>query len=314
LFTICCEPQIGFGRTNVNITTKLKHMKKIALLAVLAFILGTSFAQDKPILVDPVWLKDHLNDPDLVLLQVNSLDMDYAKEHIAGARFLWTGWLAPNTPQGSFNAPDTKAATEILQQLGISNDSHVVLCHASNEVTPTARMFLTLENLGLRGQVSFLNGGLEAWKKAGYPTTKDIPLVKKSKFVAKPAGLLVDKDYVLKTLKGSSGVVVDARVKDVYDGAPTGYPRDGHIAGAVNIPFTDMVDANNMFKPGDQLLTYFNPVVPDKGKELVAYCFIGQTASAVYLAGRILGYEMKLYDGSMQEWSRNEALPMEKSK
>jgi thiosulfate/3-mercaptopyruvate sulfurtransferase len=287
-------------------------MKKIALLALLICMLGNSIAQDKPILVDPTWLKDHINDPGLVLLQVNSMEMDYTKEHIAGARFLWTGWLAPNTPQGSFNAPDSKTATEILQQLGISNDSHVVLSHSYNEVSPTARMFLTLENLGLRGQVSFLNGGLEAWKKAGYPTTKDIPTVKKSKFVAKQGSLLVDKDYVLKTLNGTTGVVVDARVKDVYDGAPTGFPRDGHIAGALNIPFTDMVDANNMFKPNDQLLTYFNPVVPDKGKEIVAYCFIGQTACAVYMAGRILGYDMKIYDGSMQEWSRIESLPMEK--
>jgi thiosulfate/3-mercaptopyruvate sulfurtransferase len=287
-------------------------MKKIALLASLVCMLGNSIAQDKPILVDPTWLKDHINDPGLVLLQVNSMDMDYAKEHIAGARFLWTGWLAPNTPQGAFNAPDTKAAAEILQHLGVSNDSHVVLCHSYNEVSPAARMFLTLENLGLRGQVSFLNGGLEAWKKADYPTTQDVPTVKKSKFVAKQGSLLVDKDYVLKTLKNPSGVVVDARVKDVYDGAPTGYPRDGHITGALNIPFTEMMDANNMFKPNDQLLEYFNPVVPDKGKEVVAYCFIGQTACAVYMAGRILGYDMKIYDGSMQEWSRIESLPMEK--
>jgi thiosulfate/3-mercaptopyruvate sulfurtransferase len=289
-------------------------MKKIALLALLICMLGNSIAQDRPILVDPTWLKDHINDPGLVLLQVNSMEMDYTKEHIAGARFLWTGWLAPNTPQGSFNAPDSKTATEILQQLGISNDSHVVLSHSYNEVSPTARMFLTLENLGLRGQVSFLNGGLEAWKKAGYPTTKDIPTVKKSKFVAKQGSLLVDKDYVLKTLNGTTGVVVDARVKDVYDGAPTGFPRDGHIAGALNIPFTEMCDANSMFKPNDQLAAYFTPVVPDKDKEIVAYCFIGQTACAVYMAGRILGYDMKIYDGSMQEWSRIESLPMEKNK
>src|SRR5205085_6718578 len=98
-------------------------MKKIALLALLICMLGNSIAQDKPILVDPAWLKDHINDPGLVLVQVNSMDMDYAKEHIAGARFLWTGWLAPNTPQGAFNAPDTKAATEVLQRLGISNNS-----------------------------------------------------------------------------------------------------------------------------------------------------------------------------------------------
>jgi thiosulfate/3-mercaptopyruvate sulfurtransferase len=289
-------------------------MKRNALLLLILAFAGFASAQEKPIIVTPAWLNEHLNDKGLVLVQVNSLERDYAKEHIAGARFLWTGSLAPNTPQGTFNAPSPKAAEEVLQQLGISDDSHIVLCHALNEVTPTARMFLTLEHFGLRGHVSFLNGGLEAWKKAGYPVTKDVPQVKKGNFVVKETGLLVDKDYVIKTLGGTSGVVVDARVKDIYDGAPSGYPRDGHITGALNIPFTDMVDGNNMFKASDQLTTYFNPVVPDKNKEIVTYCFIGQTASAVYLAGRILGYEMKLYDGSMQEWSRIESLPMEKKK
>jgi thiosulfate/3-mercaptopyruvate sulfurtransferase len=113
-------------------------------------------------------------------------------------------------------------------------------------------------------------------------------------------------------MKSDAGVVVDARMQRFYDGEPTGNPRDGHIAGAKNIPYTEMVDQANFFKPADQLQNYFTTVA-DKNKELVTYCFIGQTASVVYMAGRILGYNMKLYDGSMQEWSRIESLPMEKT-
>jgi thiosulfate/3-mercaptopyruvate sulfurtransferase len=58
---------------------------------------------------------------------------------------------------------------------------------------------------------------------------------------------------------------------------------------------------------------YFTPALPDKNKEAVVYCFIGQTASVVYMAGRMLGYNMKLYDGSLQEWTRIPELPMEKT-
>lgn len=280
----------------------------------MALSLNVAPAQDKPILVTPAWLNEHLSDANVVVLQVSFLEFDYAKEHIPGARFLWPGWLAPNTPKGSYNAPDPDFAAKLLQEMGVSNNSHVVLCHVTNEVSPTARMFLTLENLGLKGQVSFLNGGLEAWKKDGFKVTSEYPAIKKGKFTIKPGTLLVDKDYVLKTLGGSSGLVIDARVKEVYDGGPSGYPRDGHITGAKNIPFTEMVDANNMFKPDEQLAAYFNPVAPDKKKEIVTYCFIGQTASVVYMAGRILGYDIKLYDGSMQEWTRFPELPMERSK
>lgn len=288
-------------------------MKTLLSLSLLVSYLAG--AQDKPILVEAQWLQQNLNDPKVVILQTTGMKYDYDREHIAGARYLWPALLAPDSPYGAFNAPDTDKATELLRSFGINNDSHVILCHVRNDVSVTARMFLTLENLGLRGRVSFLNGGLEAWKKEGYPVTAEVPIVKPGKFNATPGRLLVDKNYVLNTLKSDNGTVVDARAKNFYDGDPTGNPRDGHITGAKNIPFLEMIDANNLykFKPLEQLEGYFNPVVPDKKKEIVTYCFIGQTASVVYMAGRLLGYDVKLYDGSLQEWSRLEELPMEKT-
>ena len=287
-------------------------MKKIFFLLLIVCFSPILRAEDKPILVSSQWLKEHLKDPNLVLLQVNFLKLDYDKEHIEGARYLWPGWLGPDSPEGSLNVPDLKKATEILQAFGVSDNSHIVLYHVRNEVSVTARMFLTLEHLGLMGKVSFMNGGLEAWKKEGYPLTKELPVVKKGNFKIKPAGLIVDRSYVLQTLKSGNGVVVDARMQRFYDGETTGNPRDGHITGAKNIPYTEMVDAANMFKPLDQLQPYFTPVASTE-KELVTYCFIGQTASVVYMAGRMLGYKVKLYDGSLQEWSRIDELPMEKT-
>lgn len=291
-------------------------MKHLLLFSLLLLQLGlrAQMPEQQPILVSPQWVHDHLNDPNLVVLQVNFLQLDYEKEHIAGARFLWPEWLAPNSPAGNYNVPDKKQTTALLQRLGISKNSKVVLCHVRNEVTVTARMFLTLEQLGLRGQVSFLNGGLEAWKKAKFPVTKEVPVVKKGNFKPTYGDLIVDKNYVLRALRSDSAAVVDARMKIYYDGEPTGNPRNGHITGALNIPFPDMVDSTNQFKPLDQLQGYFQPVVPDTQKEIVLYCFIGQTASVVYIAGRLLGYRPKLYDASLQEWSRREELPMELTK
>ncbi|HEY3403021.1 MAG TPA: sulfurtransferase [Ohtaekwangia sp.] len=279
-------------------------------LPLLFLCVSTVFAQEQSILISAPWLKEHLKDPDLVVLQVSFLKLDYDKEHIEGARFLWPAWLAPDTPQGSFNAPDPVALSEVLRNLGVNANSRVVICHVRNEVSPSARMFLTLEDAGLKGKVFFLNGGLEAWKKEGFPVTTVEPVVKKGNFKAKSSGLLVNKEYVLKAMGSPDQVVVDARIQRFYDGEPTGLPRDGHIPGAKNIPYTEMVDQSNMFKPADQLQTYFTPVA-GKDKELVTYCFIGQTASVVYMAGRILGYNMKLYDGSLQEWTRIAELPME---
>jgi thiosulfate/3-mercaptopyruvate sulfurtransferase len=289
-------------------------MKKIFGFFLLNFYFFTSFAQQS-VIVSPQWVNENLKDPNLVILFTGFvIKADYDKEHIVGSRFLWPDWLAFDTPEGSMYAPDAKAATKVLQDLGINKNSKIVVCHKGGDVAIAARMFMTLEHFGLNGKVSFLNGGLEAWKKAGYPVTNKPTDFKKGNFVASDNGLLVNKDYVQNALQTKSSEVIDARMKRWYDGDPTGNPRDGHIAGAKNIPYPDMLDSTNSIKTVSILEKNFTTVVPDKNKELVVYCFIGQTASVDYLVGRSLGYKMKLYDGSMQEWSRIPELPMEKTK
>jgi thiosulfate/3-mercaptopyruvate sulfurtransferase len=301
--------------TSVNSSHKICVMHRLIIILIASLFFSTQTKAKEPtVLITAEWLNDNMSNPEFVLLQVNFLRYDYEKEHIKGARLLWPNWLAADSPEGNFNPPDAKEATKVLQQLGVNKNSRVILYHTKGEVTVTARMFVTLEYLGLAGRVHYLNGGLEAWKKAGYPVTSELPVVKKGNFVASINKVLVDKDYVLTSLQSPSAVVVDARMKRFYDGEPTGNPRDGHITGSKNIPYPDLLDSTFKFKSISELNGYFQPVVSDKKTEVVTYCFIGQTASVLYMAGRLLGYNMKIYDGSMQEWSRLEYLPMEKTK
>ena len=289
-------------------------MKKLFSVSILLLSFCISKAQ-QPVLVSPQWLNDNFKDPNLVILYTGFvIRADFEKEHIEGSRFLWPEWLAFNSPEANMVSADAKTATKILQDLGINKNSKVVVCHRGGDVTIAARMFLSLEHYGLKGQVSFLNGGIEAWKKAGYPVTNKPTVFKKGNFVATDNGLLVNKDYVQNALQNNTAEIVDARLKRWYDGDPTGNPRDGHITGAKNIPFPDMVDSTNSLKSIEVLTKNFSSVIPAKEKEVVVYCFIGQTASVDYLVGRSLGYKMKLYDGSLQEWSRMPELPMEKTK
>ncbi len=302
------------GNVFVIFYYNFKFMKKIMFVAALLFVFVFAKAQ-QPVIVSPQWLNKNLNDPSLVILYTGFIvKADYDREHIEGSRFLWPEWLAFNTPEANMVSAGADKATKVLQDLGINKNSTIVICHKGADVTIAARMFLALEHFGLQGKVSFLNGGIEAWKKAGYPVNGKPAEIKKGNFVAVDNGLLVGKDYVLKSLQDKSAEVVDARAKRWYDGDPTGNPRDGHITGAKNIPYPDMIDSTNTLKSVGVLEKNFSTVVPDKQKEVVVYCFIGQTASVDYLIGRSLGYNMKLYDGSMQEWSRIPALPMEKTK
>jgi len=288
-------------------------MRKLFLVMMVIGFSITVSAQN--IIVSPQWLNDNLKDPNLVILYTGFVvKADFDKEHIEGSRFLWPEWLAFNTPEANMVSADTKTATKVLQSLGINKNSKVVICHRGADVTIASRMFMSLENYGLKGQLYFLNGGIEAWKKAGYTITNQPSTFKKGDFLATDNGLFVNKEYVKNALQTQTSEIVDARIKRFYDGDPTGNPRDGHITGAKNIPYPDMVDSTNSLKPMEVLQKNFSSVVPGKEKELVVYCFVGQTASVDYLVGRALGYKMKLYDGSMQEWSRLPELPMEKTK
>jgi thiosulfate/3-mercaptopyruvate sulfurtransferase len=289
-------------------------MQKVSFLFLLILLSSVVKAQ-QPVLVSPQWVYDHRGDPSQVILYTGFVIRDdYEKEHIEDSRFLWPEWLAFNKPEGNMFAPDTKTATRILQDLGINQDSKIVICHRGADVTIAARMFMTLEHFGLKGKVSFLNGGIEAWKRAGYPVTDKPAVFKKGNIELKEESVLVDKQYVLKALNSTDKVVVDARMKRWYDGDPTGNPRDGHISGALNIPYPDMIDSANSFKPVSILEKNFTSIVSDREKEVVLYCFIGQTACVDYIVGRNLGYHVKVYEGSMQEWSRDAKMPMEKAK
>lgn len=275
-----------------------------------------SFAQaQQPIIVSPQWLNENIKNTELVILYTGYIvKADFDREHIEGSRFLWPDWLAFDTPEENMVSANVKTATKILQSLGINKNSTIVICHKGTDISIAARMFLSLENYGLKGNVLFLNGGIEAWKKAGFPVTNKSSDYKKGNYVASDSGIMVGKDYVKIVLQAKSSEVVDARMKRWYDGDPTGNPRDGHITGAKNIPYTDMIDSTNTLKPIEVLEKNFASVVPDKQKEVVLYCFIGQTACVDYLIGRQLGYKLKLYDGSLQEWSRIPELPMEKNR
>ena len=130
-------------------------MKMVTGFCLLSFYFFTSFAQ-QPVLVSPQWLNEKLKDPNLVILYTGFIvKADYDWEYIEGTRFLWPDWLAYNTPEANMVSADAKAATKVLQNLGIDKNSTIVICHKGADVTIVSRMFLALENFGLKGNVSF---------------------------------------------------------------------------------------------------------------------------------------------------------------
>jgi thiosulfate/3-mercaptopyruvate sulfurtransferase len=263
-------------------------------------------------IVDVEWLSDQLNDPELVILHVSPLKPEYDREHIPGARFMYSGWLTISTPgEQAVFIPD-KEMKEILESLGISNSSKIVLSFMNGLLTSTCRVYIALDHLGLGDQSYILSGGVEAWKSAGKSVVKDIPVIKKGKLTLAPKGNVVySTEWIEMNLKSPNVTLIDTRSAPFYAGT-SGGPRYGHIPGALNIPMAKLYDEKNRFLPEEELKTVFQNAGIKLENELVTYCFVGNAASVVYFVARSLGYNVHLYDGSMDEWGNRFDLPLEK--
>jgi thiosulfate/3-mercaptopyruvate sulfurtransferase len=270
-------------------------------------------AQHEPLLVTVDWLGGHLSDPSLVLLQIGE-KKDYDKGHIPGAQFL--EYESISTPHGQglmLELPPVEQLVSVFERLGVSNRSHVILYFGTNWMTPTTRVYWTLDYLGLGDRTSILNGGLVAWQATHHPVSTEIKQSAKGSITPAPRKEIVaDAEWVSSHLQQAGITIIDARTHEFYNGSQSdGNPRSGHIPGAANLSYLDVVDQdNNKFKSPDALKELFRAAGLKPGNLMVSYCHIGQRATVLYFTAKMLGYDAKMYDGSWEDWSRRKDLPI----
>lgn len=291
-------------------------MRSLLMLCLCAGLLAGVAGAGEPaggILVSPSWLADQLQDPSLVVLHVANLRADYDSGHIPGARFLWPTWLAESTPEGTLEMPPVKALERALEQVGVSDDSRVVICHTLGDVSAAARVYITLDRLGMGDRARILDGGLEAWKAEGRPVTGEAPKYRRGKFTPRiNENVMVDLKYVAERYRNEGVRLLDGRPASYFNArASASVVRGGHIPGAASVPYSSLVDSTDRYLPLDTLRTRFAAAGVHPGEEIIAYCQIGRSACPVYVAARMLGFDVRFYDGSFEEWSRHPELPVE---
>ncbi|MEP6569313.1 MAG: sulfurtransferase [Acidobacteriota bacterium] len=266
--------------------------------------------------VSTTWLAAHLKDDSLVLLQVGEKD-EYTAAHIPGAQFIALADIS--TPRGEGLALELPALSQLkatFEKLGVADKSRIVIYFSRDWVTPTARVFFTLDYLGLGDRTSILDGGLPAWRAERRPVTNEVQTPTAKTFTPHPRQkLIVDAAWVSANLNKPGVMILDARAAKFYTGEEVGrMPRGGHIPGAKSIPFSSLVeDADNKFKSIETLRQLFSTAGVKKRDSVTTYCHIGQQASLLYFVARYLGYDAHLYDGSFEDWSHRPELPVEKS-
>ena len=286
----------------------------MAANALLAAPKSTSSDSAQPMIVSGDWLATHLNDPSLVILEVGEED-GYKHSHIPGAQFLDYDRISTPMEMGKslmLELPPISQLVSVFEKLGVSNHSHIVLYFRSDWVTPTTRVYWTLDYMGLASNTSILDGGYPAWRGANKPITADVKVVAPGKIAAHPRPEIVaNADWVSAHLDRPGTDIVDARASVYYTGDKgDGTPRKGHIPGATNLPYTSIVDEQDKFKTKDALEQLFRDAGIKPGDLVVSYCHIGQRATVIYFVARYLGYDARMYDGSWEDWSQRKELPV----
>lgn len=263
-------------------------------------------------LVSTAWLADRLGAPNLVLFQIGPEDA-YAAAHIPGAQYLSLRDIsAPRGSGPSLELPAPRALDDWLEAHGVSDRSRIVLYWSDEWATPTTRAYLTFYWAGLGDRTSILDGGLEAWRAEGWPVTTEVPSVVPGSVTLRPRHDVVVAAAEVDRLRTSPVVaVIDARNERFYLGQDTTIARPGHIPGATSLPFTEIFDEPLRFKSREDLATLFRKAGAQSGTRVITYCHIGQQATSVWFAARLLGYDARLYDGSFNEWTLLEPYPVE---
>jgi len=299
---------------------KQMTLKAVAVLAGALAIGGwanVAQAQDGP-LVTAEWVQENLSNPDVRIFEVSVDTGVYARGHIPGAvNLAWHTDLVDPVRRDIVSRDNFQA---LLQAAGVDDDTTVVL-YGDNNNWFAAWGAWVFDVHGL-GEVKLLDGGRKLWEAEGLPLDTATPDYAAStiKLPNEPADLRARLVDVLAVVEGGADVsLVDIRGPKEYSGeifAPEGVQelsiRAGHIPGAVNFPWSGAVNEDGTFKSAEDLKAAFAAIGIDGSKPIITYCRIGERSSHTwFVLSRILGYEVRNYDGSWTEYGNAVGVPIE---
>lgn len=274
----------------------------------------------RPALVTTQWVSENLDDPDIRIVEISVETSLYATEHIPGAiNFNWTTQLQDQVQRDIISQENFQ---KLLGHAGISRDMQVVL-YGDNNNWFAAYGFWILKYYG-HDNVSLMDGGMKKWKLENRPLTADVPLYPPTFYRVSKVNIdyRADRDYVKNRVNRDGFTLVDVRSPAEYTGeiiAPPGMSetaqRAGHIPGASNIPWSQIVAEDGTYKSKTELAQlYAEKGIIAKDGEIVTYCRIGERSSHTWVALKyILQYpNVRNYDGSWTEWGSLIGNPIEK--
>jgi len=273
---------------------------------------------NKSPLVSVDWLKDKLDDPKIRIFEVSVDPGVYARAHIPGAINL--DWHVDLVDTVNRDIASREKLQNTLRKAGVETGTTIVIYGDHNNWFAAWGAWV-LDVYGLGDNVKLLDGGRKLWEARKLPVTAAVPSFPASSITlsSRNERLRARLPDVLAIAEGRVvGKLIDIRSPDEYTGkifAPEGVKelsiRAGHIPGAENVPWGTIVNDDGTFKPVDQIRAIYAAKGVDGSQPVVTYCRIGERSSHSWFAlKRILGYDVRNYDGSWTEYGNAVGVPV----
>jgi len=270
------------------------------------------------VLVDADWVQGHLDDPGLVLVEVDEDTAAYDKGHIKGAVKL--DWKTDLQDPVRRDFVDRAGFERLLSERGISNDDTVIL-YGGNNNWFAAYAYWYFKLYGHQN-VKLLDGGRKKWELDSREMVTEVPSRPATSYRAEEQdrSIRAFRNDVVAAIGNLN--LVDVRSPDEFAGrllAPAHLPqeqaqRGGHVPTAKNVPWSKAAEEDGTFKSDDALRAlYGDQAGLDFGKDTIAYCRIGErSAHTWFVLHELLGQpNVKNYDGSWTEYGSLVGVPIE---
>ncbi|MGM0616190.1 MAG: sulfurtransferase [Pseudomonadota bacterium] len=267
-----------------------------------------------PLIVEPEQLNAHLDDPQLLIIDVPINPDSYGEGHVPGAIFLDFRFLMRGEGPVPNDVPDVEVLSRLFSALGLTRDTHVV-AYDDEGGGWAARLLWTLELIG-HTRYSYLNGGIHAWRGAGMPQSTEPSAPTPSDYRAEILNpdTLISAEDIKEKLGNPDFAVWDARSAGEYRGEAGNNRHLGHIPGAVNMDWLNAMDRQRDLRIRDyaELITELQAIGLTPEMEIATHCQSHHRSSFTWLVGKALGFNMRGYAGSWNDWGNRNDTPIEK--